>query len=51
MPEGETKITHRLEALTDGVFAFSMTLLVIFIETPEAHHLGSPQQLQVYLTG
>lgn len=51
MADQETITTHRLEALTDGIFAFSMTLLVIFIETPKAHHLGSPQQLQAYLTG
>lgn len=50
MPEEEIITTRRLEALTDGIFAFSMTLLVIFIETPKAHHLTSPLQLQVYLS-
>ncbi len=50
MAEEETISTHRLEALTDGIFAFSMTLLVIFIETPKSHHLHNPQQLQTYLT-
>ncbi len=49
MPEEEIVTTHRLEALTDGIFAFSMTLLVLFIETPKIHHLHSPQQLQTYL--
>ena len=42
--------TRRLEALTDGIFAFSMTLLVVFIDTPKPHHLNNPQQLQIYLT-
>jgi len=28
----------RLEALTDGVFAFAMTLLVVNIELPEGFH-------------
>jgi len=42
--------TRRLEALTDGIFAFSMTLLVIFIETPQSHHLNDPRQLQIYLS-
>ncbi|MCL5969929.1 MAG: TMEM175 family protein [Patescibacteria group bacterium] len=49
MEEGEIITTRRLEALTDGIFAFSMTLLVIFIETPKAHHLTNPQQFQLYL--
>lgn len=49
MDQEEFVTTRRLEALTDGIFAFSMTLLVIFIETPKAHHLTSPLQLQVYL--
>lgn len=49
MEQEEFITTRRLEALTDGIFAFSMTLLVIFIETPKAHHLTSPLQLQVYL--
>jgi len=49
MAEEEMITTRRLEALTDGIFAFSMTLLVIFIETPKAHHLFDPQQLQLYL--
>jgi Endosomal/lysosomal potassium channel TMEM175 len=30
--------TSRLEALTDAVFAFAMTLLVINIELPEGFH-------------
>lgn len=30
--------TSRLEALTDGVFAFAMTLLVVNIELPEGFH-------------
>jgi len=49
MAEEENISTRRLEALTDGIFAFSMTLLVIFIDTPQFHHLNSPEQLQRYL--
>jgi len=50
MADEEMITTRRLEALTDGIFAFSMTLLVVFIETPKPHHLNNPQQLQIYLT-
>lgn len=50
MAEDELITTRRLEALTDGIFAFSMTLLVIFIETPQSHHLTNPLQLQLYLS-
>jgi uncharacterized membrane protein len=50
MAEEEIISTRRLEALTDGIFAFSMTLLVIFIETPKAHHLNDPSGLQHYLS-
>ncbi len=34
----------RLEALTDGVFAFAMTLLVVNIELPEGFHPKSNQE-------
>lgn len=41
---------RRLETLTDGIFAFSMTLLVIFIDVPQSHHLSGPAELQRYLS-
>jgi uncharacterized membrane protein len=34
----------RLEALTDGVFAFAMTLLVVNIELPEDFHLQTNRE-------
>jgi uncharacterized membrane protein len=37
----------RLEALTDGVFAFAMTLLVVNIDLPEGFH---PKDNQEFLT-
>lgn len=49
MPAKETITTRRLEALTDGIFAFAMTLLVIFIEVPKPHHLNNPAQFQMYV--
>jgi uncharacterized membrane protein len=37
---------HRLEALTDGIFAVAMTLLVIELKIPEAvHGKGQPELL------
>jgi uncharacterized membrane protein len=33
---------HRIEALTDGIFAVAMTLLVIDLRLPEHGHLGDP---------
>ena len=36
---------HRVEALTDGIFAVAMTLLVIDLKVPDPHDIHSPQQL------
>ncbi len=41
----------RLEALTDGVFAFAMTLLVINIELPQDFHPKTNQELLHALSG
>jgi uncharacterized membrane protein len=41
----------RLEALTDGVFAFAMTLLVINIELPQDFHPKTDQELLHALAG
>ena len=41
----------RLEGLTDGVFAFAMTLLVINIELPEAFHPKTNQEFLHELSG
>ena len=35
----------RLDALTDGIFAVAMTLLVIDLRLPPDLHLGSSQEL------
>ena len=40
----------RLDALTDGVFAVAMTLLVIDLKLPEAAHPQTPSQLLDLLT-
>jgi uncharacterized membrane protein len=43
---GATGLTkHRLEALTDGIFAVAMTLLVIELKIPETAHVQTEQQL------
>lgn len=36
---------HRIEALTDGIYAVAMTLLVIDLKLPEAHSLATREQL------
>ena len=36
---------HRLEALTDGIFAVAMTLLVIELKFPETLHIQTQEQL------
>jgi len=36
---------HRLEALTDGIFAVAMTLLVIELKIPETLHVHTEQEL------
>jgi TMEM175 potassium channel family protein len=41
----------RLDALTDGVFAFAMTLLVIKVDLPEDFHPTSAAELSESLLG
>jgi len=41
----------RLDALTDGVFAFAMTLLVVNLELPQDFHPASAAQLTSALLG
>jgi uncharacterized membrane protein len=36
---------HRLEALTDGIFAVAMTLLVIELKLPETPHIQTQEEL------
>ena len=36
---------HRLDALTDGIFAVAMTLLVIELKLPEGLHLERSMEL------
>ena len=36
---------HRLEALTDGIFAVAMTLLVIELKIPETAQIKVPEDL------
>ncbi len=36
---------HRIEALTDGIYAVAMTLLVIDLKLPEGVHIGSEDDL------
>jgi uncharacterized membrane protein len=36
---------HRLEGLTDGIFAVAMTLLVIELKVPESSHINSQDDL------
>lgn len=40
---------HRLEALTDGIFAVAMTLLVIELKVPETAHIETTAQLHAAL--
>ena len=42
--------TNRLDSLTDGVFAFAMTLLVVNIELPEGFHPKDNQEFLETLT-
>ncbi|MGE5207799.1 MAG: TMEM175 family protein [Alphaproteobacteria bacterium] len=41
----------RLDALTDGVFAFAMTLLVVNLDLPETFHPKSSAELVSGLLG
>jgi hypothetical protein len=41
----------RLDSLTDGVFAFAMTLLVINIELPEGFHPATNREFLAKLSG
>ena len=36
---------HRVEALTDGIYAVAMTLLVIELKVPDAHAIHTPHDL------
>ena len=42
---------HRLEALTDGIFAVAMTLLVIELKLPESLHIQSGPELTQAILG
>ena len=42
---------NRMEALTDGIFAFAMTLLVISLDVPEGAHDLSDAALMAMLAG
>ena len=40
---------ERIQSLTDGIFAFAMTLLVINIDLPSTPHKIDPELLGKYL--
>ena len=42
---------HRIEALSDGIFAVAMTLLVIELKLPDPHAIGSVDELASALIG
>lgn len=50
----DTKIEYlpsaRIESLTDGIFAFAMTLLVLSLNAPELHGLVTNQELVVQIS-
>jgi len=43
--------THRIEALSDGIFAFAMTLLVLTLTIPDALSQSTNISLQTLLSG
>lgn len=43
--------SKRLESLTDGIFAFAMTLLVVFIDLPNKSKVITSQQFHSYFVG
>jgi len=48
---GPNLTTSRIEALSDGVFAIAMTLLVLKLEVPTVmHHTTNARMLQQLLT-
>jgi len=53
MMEGKTedKTTLRIEAFSDAIFAFSMTLLVFSIKTPDVPDNAVPGDITVWLLG
>ena len=44
-PTADLWSKHRVEALTDGIFAVAMTLLVIDLKVPDPHDLRTQQEL------
>jgi len=42
--------TNRIEALTDGIFAIAMTLLVLTLELPQTSGLSAPQLHEILLS-
>jgi uncharacterized membrane protein len=50
-PEQERKETGRIEALSDGVFAIAVTLLVLGIPVPGRDSLEPGKSLQAYIFG
>lgn len=45
LPAGGGMSKHRLDAITDGIFAVAMTLLVIELKIPETAHITDATQL------
>jgi uncharacterized membrane protein len=46
MTETDVLSKHRIEALTDGIYAVAMTLLVLELKLPEAHGTASDEALR-----
>ena len=44
-PPGDAWSKHRVEALTDGIFAVAMTLLVIELKIPDPHAIHTTEEL------
>jgi len=42
--------SSRIESLTDGIFAFAMTLLVLNLNAPELHGAATNEELILRLT-
>lgn len=50
-PSPERRGTARVESLSDGIFAFAMTLLVLSIDVPQVAHALAPKLLPGLLLG